>query len=96
MAPEEDATMIKVTLSSANMGDMTDERDFDLWARYVAETIDDATGLTVEVDQARFGDAGEDVISGATEDERETLRTWLSVTGWEAFCSGPWQAMAAA
>lgn len=87
---------IRITLTSANMGDNADERDFDLWARYVAETIDAATGITVgEVDQARYGEAGEDVIVGASEDERETLRTWLSVTGWESFCAGAWQILAA-
>lgn len=88
--------MIQIILSSANLGDMTDERDFDLWARYVAETIDAATGLVCEIDQAAFGDAGADQIRGATDDERETLRRWLSVDGWEAFCAGSWQAMAVA
>jgi len=87
---------IKITLSSAAMGDMTDDRDFDLWARYVTENVTESTGVEVaEVDQYRFGEAGEDAITGADEDERETLRRWLSVDGWEAFCSGAWQAMAA-
>jgi hypothetical protein len=87
---------IWITLSSANMGDNVDERDFDLWAKYVAETIDEAVGFEIhEVDQARFGEAGEDWITGATAEETEIIRRWLAVDGWEAFCSGAWQAMAA-
>jgi hypothetical protein len=88
---------IKIILSSAAMGDV-DELDFGCWARYVAERIDEATGVEVaEVDQQRFGEAGEDQISGATEEQRETLRRWLSVDGWDAFCGqgGPWEKMRA-
>lgn len=88
---------IKITLSSAAMGDV-DELDFDLWARFVAEQIDEATGIeVVEVDQARFGEAGEDRIDGATEEQRQVLRSWLSVDGWDVFCGqgGPWETMRA-
>jgi hypothetical protein len=89
--------MIRIWLSSAQIGDMADERDFDLWARYVSETIATATGIAVdEIDQGAFGATGADSISGGTEEQRQELREWLSVTGWEAFCSGAWQAMAAA
>ncbi len=79
--------MIKITLSSAAMGDVS-EADFDAWAAWVADHIDEATGIQVgEVDQFRFGDADEDQITGATEEQRATLRTWLSVDGWAAFCA---------
>lgn len=83
---------IRIMLSSADMGDV-DERDFDLWTRYVAENVESATGVDAEVEQGRFGDAGEDVISGATEAQRDLLLSWLSVHGWEAFCAGPWDEM---
>lgn len=87
---------IRIWLTSGNMGDMADERDFDLWARYVRENISESTGIEVdEVVQARFSDSGEDSIYGAAEDQRDTLRRWLSIDGWEAFCGGAWQAMAA-
>lgn len=81
------AMAIKITLSSAAMGDVN-EADFDAWARYVAEHVDEGAGIEVaEVDQMRFGEAGEDGIIGATTEEREAIRTWLSVDGWAAFCA---------
>ena len=87
---------IRIWLTSANMGDMTDEHDFDLWARYVRENISESTGIDVaEMNQARYSDGGEDSVYGANEDEREALLRWLRVDGWEAFCAGAWQAMAA-
>lgn len=84
--------MIKVRLSAAAMGPQTTEADYDAWARYVSEHIDEATGLVVEVDQAAFtgrGSESEDRIQDATEEEHETIWTWLTVTGWEAFCAVP-------
>jgi len=81
--------MIKVTLTAANMGDV-DDKDFDCWAEFVTEKIDEATGLTVEVDQARFGDAGDDVITGATENERDAILRFLGTDGWDAFCGEEW------
>lgn len=88
---------IKVVLSSSALGqfDMVNEHDFDIWTRYVTETIESATGIDVCVEQGQYGDCGEDIIIGASEEERETLRQWLSVDGWEAFCAGAWQILAA-
>lgn len=83
---------ITVTLSSANMGDV-DETDFDLWAAYVNQKIDDRTGLLVHVEQARFGDAGEDRIEGATDEQRDTIRGLLSVDLWNDFCGETWTEM---
>lgn len=81
--------MIKITLSSANLGAEADEAFFDAWAAYVAEHCAEACGVPdVEVDQQTFGDAGEDRVSGATSDERAAITTWLSVDGFEAFCTG--------
>jgi hypothetical protein len=88
---------ITIILSSAAMGDV-DELDFDLWTRYVSEHVDEATGAEVaEVHQFRFGEPGPDRIDGATEEQRETLRRWLSVDGWDSFCGqgGPWETMRA-
>lgn len=83
---------ITVTLSSANMGDV-DETDFDLWARYVADNIEDATGIECQIEQHRYGE-GEDEIEAYGE-ERETLRRWLSTDGWNAFCGEAWETMRA-
>jgi hypothetical protein len=81
--------MIKLILSAADMGDVT-EADFDAWAAFVCNNIDAGVGFVVDdVDQHRFGHAGEDTISGATDEQREAVRTWLSVTGWEEFCATP-------
>lgn len=86
-------TTVKIVLSSANMGDV-DEDDFDIWAGYVADSIDDALGFEVEsVDQQRFGEAGDDIVTGGTQEQREAVRQWLKVAGWESFCGqgGPWE-----
>lgn len=80
--------MIKIKLSSAAMGDVT-EADFDAWAAYVLDHIEEETGIEIaEIDQFAFGHAGDDEISGADDDdERAAIRTWLAVIGWEAFCA---------
>ena len=80
---------IKIILSAANMGNV-DEADFDLWAAYVAEKIDDLTGLSVDVDQARFGDGSPDEVRGAEPDERETVREAMHSL-WESFCGEEWE-----
>lgn len=80
--------MINVTLTAYNMGSEATEADFDAWASYVAEHIDEALDLTVEVDQHGFpGGPAEDTIQGATSDQRDEIRRYLAVDGWEAFCS---------
>lgn len=88
---------IEITLSSANMGDV-DETDFDVWTAFVGDRLQDALDLngTVVLDQFRFGEAGEDRIVGATPEQKEAIRGWLSVTGWEAFCGEEWEKRRAA
>lgn len=81
---------IRIALSAANMDPNATEADFDAWATYICDHIDEATGLVCEVDQAAFtgrGAEAEDRIEGATDEQREAIRGWLSVTGWEAFCA---------
>lgn len=79
---------ISIRLTAANMGDVT-EADFDAWARYVTEHVDEACGVEVaEVDQFAFvGGHGRDEVRGATSEQRETIQRWLSSEGWEAFCA---------
>ena len=86
---------IKITLSSANMGDV-DEADFDCWAGFVNDRIDDVAGATVVVDQFQFGEADEDQIEGATAAQRDAIRSWLGVDGWNEFCGEEWTSRRAA
>ncbi len=77
---------VTLTLTSANMGDVSEE-DFDAWAEYVAARIDEKTGLDVSVEQARFGEAGEDrhdnmVVAYGADPIDEALRAL-----WEDFCA---------
>lgn len=79
---------IKIILSAANMGNLADEADFDAWAAFVCEHVDEACGVFVaDVDQLRFGDAGPDRVTGATEEQTETILSWLAHDGWDAFCA---------
>lgn len=80
---------IEITLTAYNMGAVT-EGDFDAWAAFVAENIDAAVGLEVAaVSQSPFASGPDhDVITGGTAQDREYVRTWLSVDGWARFCSG--------
>lgn len=82
---------IKITLTAYNMGSETTEADFDAWAKYVAENIDESMGFEVEsVDQFPFrGGPDKDAIEGGTGEQRVAIRDWLSVIGWEAWCSLP-------
>lgn len=81
-------TSLKIILTAYNMGPETTEADFDAWAAYVNEHVDAVVGETVQVEQFDFN-AGQskDRIEGATYEQRETLRRWLAVDGWEAFCA---------
>lgn len=91
---------IKITLSASGMGDAADETDFDLWARYVAEQIDERTGLTCEVDQFAFTGRGswpEDKIEiagsdGEPDDAHETIKAALGAL-YEDFCGDVWDTM---
>lgn len=75
-----------ITLTSADMGDVT-EADFDAWVAYVSERIDEFTGLDVTVDAARFGAGGADRIVAENDEDRQTLRRAISVDLWEKFCA---------
>lgn len=85
---------ISVTLTAANMGDV-DETDFDLWAKFVAENHEAALGFEIhEIDQCDFTDgAARDYVSGGTKEQRDAIRHWLSVTGWDDFCGETWERM---
>ena len=85
---------ISVTLTAAHMGNV-DETDFDLWTKFVTENIDEALGFDVhDIEQGRFPcGAGADVITGATQEQRDAIRAWLDVDGWNAFCGEAWETM---
>jgi hypothetical protein len=84
--------MIKIILSSANMGNV-DETDFDLWTAFVMERIGEALGLDdVDVDQHNFGASDDDEISADTEEQRDEIDRWLGAEGWDAFCGEEWTA----
>lgn len=83
---------IKITLTAYNMGEQCSEADFDAWARWVGEHVDEACGVEVtEVDQYPFPSNhaahATDRVSGGTEKDNETVRRWLANEGWEAFCA---------
>ncbi len=86
--------MAYVRLSSANMGDVT-EADFDMWAEYVNERIDEACGFLVEVTQARFGEPGDDFIADGVGDQNDTVREAIA-TLWESWCATGWNEAVAA
>lgn len=81
---------ITVTLTAQNLGPDADESFFDDWAGYLNEHIDEATGLDVSVGQFAFtgrnSGGDEDVISGATDEQRETIRDAIA-TLWEQGCA---------
>lgn len=81
---------ITVTLTAYNLGPDATEAFFDEWAAYVASNLDEATGLDISVDQHAFtgrnAGGSEDTISGATDEQRETIREALSEL-WERGCA---------
>lgn len=60
-------------LTSYNMGGDATASDYGAWVSYVNEHIDAAVGTFVLVDALRFGEPGDDRVTGATEDEREAI-----------------------
>lgn len=84
---------IEITLTAANMGAECDERDFDAWAEFVANEIAEALGIErhrIKIDKHRFsGGPSSDTVTGGTDEERERIRAWLAVDGWDKFCATP-------
>jgi predicted DNA-binding helix-hairpin-helix protein len=75
-----------LTLTAYNLGDAT-EADFDAFTSYVAEKIDDATGLNVTVEQHPFRSGpSTDTIVGATDEQQETIREAVESL-WQSWCA---------
>lgn len=80
---------IRICLSAASTG-FDDETDYDAWVAYVTGHVCEACDLpdTTEVDGGQFvGGPGVDLIYRANEEQEEAIRRWLSIDGWDAFCS---------
>jgi len=75
-----------VTLTSYNHGDDCTEDDFDDWTYFVDRHIDERTGFDVAVDSARFGEPGDDVVSGATDEQEETIHAAIAEL-WIDWCA---------
>ncbi len=78
---------VTVTLTSYNMGLDATEADFDGWISFVSEKLPERVSFEVEIDADRFGTAGDDRISNADDDQRETLRDLLGNILWNEWCS---------
>ena len=81
---------ITVTLTAYNMGPDATEEDFDSFAAFVSDRIDDRTGLDVTVDQFRFAGSGQgrDAVSGANEEQERSIRETLAAL-WDEWCAQP-------
>lgn len=78
---------VHVTLTSYNMGDDATEADYDRWVAFVSKHLEERAGFGVTVGADRFGAAGDDRISGADDEQRETLRRLLGVDLWDEWCA---------
>lgn len=82
---------IRVTLTAVNMGPLATEADYDAWAAFVEEHLEDAVGVGIGlVEQSPWRLAVkpfEDVVTGATEEQAAEIRQWLSGDGWNEFCA---------
>ena len=77
---------IAIVLHSGDMGDAT-EADFDRWTAFVISRLADRCGFEVEVDAARFGEAGDDVPRWCDDDQRTVIREVLHDL-WDEWCAG--------
>lgn len=83
---------ISIVLTAYNMGSEATEADFDAWAKYVGEHVEEACGIKLEsLDQYPFHSAhtahDTDRVSGGGNEDNEAVRRWLANEGWEAFCA---------
>lgn len=87
---EEDARMSKVTITLGRdgMGDDASEADFEAWTSYVANRIDDLTGLDVTVDERRRGDVQETAIDADDDVDEQSIHDAIE-TLWAEFCADP-------
>lgn len=80
--------MITLTIGSQNVGDIS-ESDFDSYVTYVADRIDERTGLAVQIDST-FG-GGNDAIARATAEQADTIREAVQEL-WVEWCAQPVEA----
>jgi hypothetical protein len=76
--------MSSVTLTAYNMGDVTEE-EFDRWANYVSDNIDERCGFKVLVEQGPFNGNGvlfADEILAPTVEMKEAIREAIAAL-WE-------------
>lgn len=66
--------ILKLTSYNTNF---EDEKDFDMWTSFVADHIDEATGLEVVVEVTRFTKPEQfaDTVTNATDSQRELILT---------------------
>lgn len=85
--------MIRVTLSSYNLGNDATPDDFDAWCAYVSDNLATRCGIVpdaIEVDSYLFGEAAKDRVRGGTEDQRLAIQHVLAYDLWDTFCSYYW------
>lgn len=76
--------MPTVRLSSENMGDAS-ESDYDSYVAFVADRIDAKCGFAVEVCTERFGGIVSQPVSGATDEQEQTISEALDAL-WVDWC----------
>jgi hypothetical protein len=74
----------KIILGRDGVGEAATEDDFMNWVGYVCDRIDDATGLSVDVEIAQRRDVQEDRYEG-DDDERESMRDAVRAL-WDSWC----------
>jgi hypothetical protein len=79
-----DATLI---LGRGGMGEYT-ETDFEAWVSYVADRIDEATGLNVRVEARNKRDVQDNYICGFDSAQDQEIRSALNSL-WDDFCADP-------
>jgi predicted transcriptional regulator YdeE len=79
---------ITLHLTSYNLGPNATEDDYDHWIGYVCQKINEVAGGGVvdEVEASRWGEAGEDRVTGATDEQKVDIKEALE-TLWQSFCA---------
>ncbi len=75
----------KLTLGRDGLGEAATDDDYASWIDFVAHRIDEACGFAVDVEASNPRDVQDDKVSGADDEQRETITEAIRVL-WELWC----------
>lgn len=78
-----------VTIYADGMGPESSEQAYTAWTTYVADRIDEMTGLDVTIDDQPYGTAGYTHVTADTTENERNVHDAIQ-TLWNRWCAEGW------